>query len=181
MRRRNKNVSTFWGGQKPPRKLLGDPYFRASTCLKKLGPGGWNLRAVRCLNVNWKSPFHAEPRQLWKKPSASSRRAAAERKESSPIRNADKRFYCSRLRGSAGRIECVRCSSGKGRSRGLASFLSLARPGKQKARTRRTRTEAPRSAWDTDTAGRARVGRGPSGCVSVGKKFAVSCATFRLR
>ena len=63
MRRRNKNVSTFWGGQKPPRKLLGDLYFRASTCLKKLGLGGWNLQAVRCLNVNWKSPFHAEPRQ----------------------------------------------------------------------------------------------------------------------
>jgi hypothetical protein len=52
---------------------------------------------------------------------------------------------------------------------------------KEKARTRRTRTEAPRSAWDTDTAGRARLGRWPSGCVSVVKKFAVSCATFRLR
>jgi hypothetical protein len=64
MRRRNKNVSTFWGGQKPPRKLLGDPYFRASTCLKKLGLGGWNPQAVSGLNVNWKSPFHAEPRHL---------------------------------------------------------------------------------------------------------------------
>jgi len=63
MRRRNKNVSPFWGGQKPPRKLFGDLYFRASTCLKKLGLGGWNLQAVSCLNVNWKSPFHAEPRQ----------------------------------------------------------------------------------------------------------------------
>ena len=27
MRRRNKNVSTFWGGQKPPRKLSGRPLF----------------------------------------------------------------------------------------------------------------------------------------------------------
>src|SRR5208283_813797 len=71
MRRRNKNVPIFWGGPKPPRKLLGDLYFRASTCLKKLGLGGWNLQAVNCLNVNWKSPFHAEPRQLEREPKQS--------------------------------------------------------------------------------------------------------------
>jgi hypothetical protein len=30
--------------------------------MEKLGPGGRNLKAVNALNVNWKSPFYAEPR-----------------------------------------------------------------------------------------------------------------------
>jgi hypothetical protein len=47
-----------------PKKLSGDLYFRASTCPRKLGLGGRNPRAVSSLNVNWKSPFHAEPRQV---------------------------------------------------------------------------------------------------------------------
>src|SRR5580658_9205451 len=71
MRRRNKNVSAFWGGQNLPKKLCGDLYFRASTCLEKLGLGGWNLQAVSCLNMNWKSPFQAEPRQLLETPADS--------------------------------------------------------------------------------------------------------------
>lgn len=60
MRPRKKGVSAFWGCPKPPRQLSGDPYLRASSCLKKLGLGGVNLRAVSCLNLNWRSPFHAE-------------------------------------------------------------------------------------------------------------------------
>src|SRR5437870_1795154 len=64
MRRRNKNVSAFGGGKTSPKRLLGDLYFRASLCLKKLGAWGPEPSSQYCLDVNWKSPFHAEPRHF---------------------------------------------------------------------------------------------------------------------
>ena len=40
MRRRNKNVSTFWGGQKPPRKNLLETFIlEPPHALKNLGLG----------------------------------------------------------------------------------------------------------------------------------------------
>ena len=36
MRRRNKNVSAFWGGQKPPQKDNGRPLFQSLLCLENL-------------------------------------------------------------------------------------------------------------------------------------------------
>ena len=36
MRRRNKNVSRFWGGQKPPQKEQGRPLFQSLPCLENL-------------------------------------------------------------------------------------------------------------------------------------------------
>jgi hypothetical protein len=49
MRRPNKNISTFGEAKTLPEKICG--------------AGGRNPQAFRYLNVNWKSPFHAEPRQ----------------------------------------------------------------------------------------------------------------------
>ena len=64
MRRRNKNVSTFWGGQNLPEKFCWKPLFQSLLMPQKTWARGQESPSRYCLNVNWKSPFHAEPRHL---------------------------------------------------------------------------------------------------------------------
>src|SRR5713101_8472863 len=84
MRRRNKNVSTFWGGQNLSEKFCWRPLFQSLLMPQKTWARGQESPSWYCLNVNWKTPFHAEPRQSHEAPNAELHHAAD---ASQPIRS----------------------------------------------------------------------------------------------
>jgi hypothetical protein len=58
MRRRNKNVSIFGGGQKPPRKQIPETFISEPPhALKKLGLGGRNLQPFLVLKRELEKPI----------------------------------------------------------------------------------------------------------------------------
>src|SRR5438309_564805 len=56
-------TSPSLGRVEPPQSFIGRPfYFEPSMPQKTHATSELELRVLSCLHVNWKSPFHAEPR-----------------------------------------------------------------------------------------------------------------------